>query len=539
MKTYRDILKWGDKREEKVDEATLRIIKQKFDTETLDKVSFLGNEAIELKKESALSVTQIEQLEKICGKENVDTSAFERVNHAYGKYYSDLLNLRQNKVTFPPDAVIYPRSSVEIEELVDFCHHNKIALIPFGGNSSVTRGLEATNGGISLDVTRHLNTILEINELDSTVRVQAGMFGPEFEKQLNAKGYTCGHFPQSFEYSTVGGWVVTKGAGQQSTGYGKIEDMVLALKVVTPVGTINTRSYPRSSQGWDSIHTFMGSEGTLGVLTEVIMKIRKFRPENTSYTSFVFKNFEQATGAMRAIMQSQVGTPYLFRISDPYETDIAFKTKNFDGTFADKFVTALGYKAGQRCLMFVNVEGDKAYTCFVKKQVNKMARKFGAFKIGAKPTIQWLKQRYSSAYLRDPLMDLGIMTDTLESTVLWSNLHQVWKAAHDFASLRPKTVLMVHISHVYENGANLYFTFLSPMQAGNEMDDYTQFHKGLVNAIQGAGGSLSHHHGVGRALAPWMEAQHGVEEMNFYRAVKKYFDPNNIMNPGNMLGLGV
>jgi alkyldihydroxyacetonephosphate synthase len=537
MKTYRDILKWGDKREEKIDEATLRVIKEKFNLQAFEKVSFLGNEQVVVEKKCALSENQIKQLQNICGEDNVLTSDWERANHSYGKYYTDLLLLRKNIVQYPPDAVVYPRSGKEVEQIVKLCQEENIALVPVGGQSSVTRGLEAQNGGIALDLTRHLNKILHINKKDHSIIVQSGMYGPELEKQLNAEGYTCGHFPQSFEFSTVGGWVVTKGAGQQSTGYGKIEDMVLGVKMVSPVASFESKTYPRSAQGWDLIHTVMGSEGTLGIVTEVSLKIRKYQPENASYTSLLFKTFEQATEAMRQIMQSQVGTPYLFRISDPAETDIAFKTKNFNGTFSDKAITKLGYKSGERCLMFVNIEGAKQYTKFVKKQVNKIARRHGAFKLGANPTKHWLKQRYSSAYLRDPLMDFGIMTDTLESTVLWSNLHQVWKAAHTFAAQRPKTVLMVHISHVYENGVNLYFTFLSPMDLSNEMEDYKQFHKGLVDAIQQAGGSLSHHHGVGRALAPWMQNQHGSETMQFYKAVKKHFDPTNIINPGNMLGL--
>ncbi len=532
MKTFRDIFKWGDKHEEKVDEPTLKVIKEKFGLEKLSKVEILGEEEVTLDKKTALKPKQIEFFKQLCGQENVELSDFARAQHAYGKYYTDLLYLRKGIIQYPPDAVIFPRSHREVEQIVEFCQKEKIAIVPFGGNSSVTRGLEAPNGGISLDLTRHLNQIIEINEINSTVSVQAGIMGPDFERQLNLKGYTCGHFPQSFEFSTVGGWAVTKGAGQQSTGYGKMEDMVLALKVVTPQGTIETKDFPRSAQGWDINHTFLGSEGSLGVLTELTMKIRRYQPKNTTFASFVFKNFDDAVNAMREIMQSQHGFPHLFRISDPEETEIAFKTKDFEGSFSDKVLSYLGYKNGERCLMFVNIEGDKAFTHFLKNRIIKTAKKHHALYIGAKPTRQWLEQRYSSAYMRDPLMDLGIMTDTIETAVTWQNLIPLWKAVRQYMKQRPKMVLMTHISHAYENGANLYFIFLAPMKTGKEIEDYVQLHKGLVDTITANGGSLSHHHGVGRVLAPWFEKMHGSTNLQLYKAVKQSLDPKNIMNPG-------
>ena len=532
MKTYRDIFKWGDKREEKVDEATLNVIKEKFKDYKPVKINLLGDKEVVLEKKTGLSKKQLDFFIQLCGKENVEVSDFARANHSYGKYYTDLLYLRKGIVNFPPDAVIYPENSKQIEKIISYCNQEKIAITPWGGNSSVTRGLEAQKGGITLDLTKHMNQIIEINETNSTVTVQAGIMGPEFEKQLNEKGYTCGHFPQSFEYSTVGGWAVTKGAGQQSTGYGKMEDMVLSMQVITPKGNFQTKDFPRSAQGWDLNHTFMGSEGTLGVLTQLTMKIRSYNPQNTSFASFVFKNFEDATMAMREIIQGQHGFPHLFRISDPEETEIAFKTKDFDGSFSDKVLGYLGYKSGERCLMFVNIEGDADFTKFLKSKIIKTAKKHHALYIGAKPTKQWLEQRYSSAYMRDPLMDLGIMTDTIETAVGWDNLYGLWQSVRKYMKSRPDMVLMTHISHVYENGANLYFIFLSPMKKDNEINDYIKLHKGLVDTIVENGGSLSHHHGIGRALAPWMEKMHGKENLELYKAVKKYLDPNNIMNPG-------
>jgi len=235
-------------------------------------------------------------------------------------------------------------------------------------------------------------------------------------------------------------------------------------------------------------------------------------------------------------MQSGVGLPHLFRISDPEETEIAFKTKGFEGTLADRFLRVMGYKSGSRCLMLMAVEGSKGYAKQVKKSVRAICQKQGGFYTGAKPTLKWLDQRYLSAYLRDPLMDLGIMTDTFETAVMWDNLVNVWSSVRNYLKSRPKTVVMVHISHVYENGANLYFTFLSPMEKGNELNDYTEYHKGLVDTIIASGGSLSHHHGVGRSLAPWMQQQLGSNTLGLMQAIKDHLDPKSIMNPGGTLG---
>jgi len=537
--TYRHILKWGDKREESVDHHMITLLREKFSlSEAVFREKYLpGTEEIRALKPPVLKPSQIDFLENICGSDNISTDDLSRVRYSCGKFYGELLDLRLNLVPDPPDAVVSPRSHDEVERIIRFCSDEKIAVVPSGGRSSVTGALRAPQGGIALDLTKHLNKIIRINTINKTVTVQAGIYGPAFEEELNRHGYSCGHFPQSFEYSTVGGWISARGAGQASTGYGKIEDMVVALKAVTPAGAIETKEFPRTAQGWDIYRLFAGAEGTLGVITEATLHIFNYAPQNTSSAAFIFRSFEKAVETMRTMIQSEYGRPHLFRISDPAETDIAFRTSGFDGTFADNMLKRLGFKTGSRCLMFVTVEGEKDYTRFVLQKIRKTARKGKGMYIGTSPVRKWLDQRYSSAYMRDPLMDLGIMTDTLETAVTWEKLLQVWSAAHEYVNARPDAFLMIHISHVYENGANLYFTFLSPMEKGNECNDFTLFHKGLIDTILASGGSISHHHGVGRVLAPWMEGHLGKNTMELFRAVKKHLDPDNIMNPGGTLGL--
>ncbi|MEA2106862.1 MAG: FAD-binding oxidoreductase [Bacteroidota bacterium] len=268
MYTYRDIFKWGDKRKASIDEGTLKVVKEKFEYNDSDihQMHLSGDRRVHLDKPCNLDKKMIEQLTAIVGEENIETDDYSRASHAHGKYYAELLWLRKGEVLTPPDAVIYPRNEDDIIKIIAFCQENTIAITPQGGQSSVTRGVETTKGGISLDLTKHMNKVLEVNEINATATVQPGMYRPAFESYLNNYGqkYSCGHFPQSFEYSTVGGWVAAKGAGQASTGYGKIEHMVLSLRVVTPKGIIETKTYPASAQGWDIHPLFWGSEGTLG-----------------------------------------------------------------------------------------------------------------------------------------------------------------------------------------------------------------------------------------------------------------------------------
>ena len=538
-KTYRSIFKWGDKREQKLEKGIVDLIKEKFQYTDADfgKKVYYGDQQVHLHQKPRIPERICQKLSAISGSENVLNDDYSRASHALGKFYADLLYLRKGEVLAPPDLVIMPRTEDEIRQILALCQRENIAITPVGGLSSVTRGVETPRGGISLDLTRHLNKIIDMNTVNATVRVQPGIYGPVLEKYLNERGYTCGHFPQSFEYSTVGGWVAARGAGQASTGYGKIEDLVLALSVITPTGTIDSKVFPASAEAWDLNKIFIGSEGTLGVITGITLKIRKYRPRNTVYASFVFKGFDSATQAMREIMQAGTGFPHIFRLSDPVETSTAFKMKGFDNSFSDRFLKMKGYRPDERCLMFVSMEGDRDFARLLKRKIKKIAAKYGSFYTGSKPVRAWLEQRYESAYLRDPLMDAGIMTDTVETAVTWDKLIPLWTSVRNYLESRKKTHVMAHISHVYENGANLYFTFLSPMKPGNEIEDYLQYHRGLIDVIQANGGSLSHHHGIGRALAPWMKQEMGKTAMGLLQAIKDHLDPKGIMNPGNTLGL--
>ncbi len=538
MSNTRKIFKWGSLAvEETLPSHTRHFLESTFPVSSSFKASFpKGHPKLNELKKSKLSIQTLAKFKKITGIETFSVDPEVRARHSIGKFYSEILNARFGKVDSVVDAVLHPKTEDEVEKIVILASQQKTPIIPFGLGSSVTRALEAPKGGISMDLSL-LDKIIDFNAIDCTVTVQSGISGPALESFLNEKGFTCGHFPQSFEFSTVGGWIAAKGAGQASTGYGKMEDILLAVTVVTPEGKIKSKPYPASSIGPDIFKLFLGSEGSFGVITSATLKIRKFNPENSTKGSFIFKDFISAVETMREVMQGGFGKPHFFRIQDPEETEISFHMSGLNGGKEDKFLSLIGYKSGQRSLMHVIIDGDPDYTKFVFKKIKKIAKRRGAFSTGKSPVEKWLHQRYSSAYLRDSLMDEGIRIDTIETAVTWHELHDLWFNTRKYIKSFPNTACMVHISHAYENGANLYFIFISPMQERNEISSFESFHKGLIDTIHKNGGSLSHHHGIGRLLSPWMEKEIGSVSLKVLSSLKKTFDPKGIMNPGGLLGI--
>jgi alkyldihydroxyacetonephosphate synthase len=277
-----------------------------------------------------------------------------------------------------------------------------------------------------------------------------------------------------------------------------------------------------------------GNEGTFGVLVELTLKVFKYMPENRQRFGFIFPTFQDAINAGREISQAEFGMPAVFRVSDEEETHIGLKLYGIDGTIMDKAMQLRGFKPMKRCLFLGSSEGEIHFTKNVKKLVKKVCRKHGGMYITGLPTKMWEPGRYKDPYLREDLHDYGILIDTLETGVKWDNLHTVHTEVRKFIKARPGTICMTHSSHFYSQGTNLYFIFI---MKDNGVKDYIKFQEGVIESICKNGGSLSHHHGVGKMIAPWMEKHLGKEQMNILRAIKKHLDPNNIMNPGGQLGL--
>lgn len=544
-RSYRSILKWGDPEAFKAPNTKLyELMKETFHMTDDDfKVKQeMGLEEVDYDIPCRLSNDQIAALEAIVGKANVSTDNYDRLSVAYGKTMVDLMRLRKHIVENVPDAVVYPKNREDIIALVKYCCEQKIPMYVYGGGSSVTRGVEAVKGGITLDMRKNFNKVISFSEHNQTITVEAGMSGPKLEETLNnavstlgaKRAYTCGHFPQSFEYSSVGGWAVTRGAGQNSSYYGKIEDIVISQEYVTPIGIIKSDEFPRNATGPSIDQIMMGSEGTFGILTHVTLRVFKYMPENRKKFSYVFNDWENGLNAAREIMQGEFGFPSVFRLSDPEETSIAFRLYGVADTVIDKMLAAKGYKDGKRVLMLGWSEGEKHFSKNVAKQIDKICKKHGAMYTTSIVTKGWEKGRFTDPYLREDMGDYGLMLDTLECSVNWDNFTNVYENVRRFCKSRPDTICMTHMSHFYPQGANLYFIFEAKM---NDLDEYLEYQRGIMDNIQKYGAAMSHHHGIGKMTAPWLEAQIGKNQMDIYRALKQHFDPDNLMNPGGTLGL--
>ena len=501
--------------------------------------------------QSRLSPRDLADLERIFGVDGVRVDRLSRILHAGGKSYRDLIRIRRGEVEHPPDAVVYPGSEAQIGELFAWAKRSRARLIPFGGGSSVTGGVEPVDRppdvpAITLDLAR-LNRVISIDRASHTATAQCGIFGPALEAALNAEGFTLGHFPQSFEFSTLGGWLATRSAGQTSTGYGKIEDMVERVRLVAPRGCLDVKPLPASAAGPDVLQMLIGSEGMLGVIVEATMRIRPL-PEARDYRGVLFHSFEDGAGAIRELMQRGVDVA-MARLSDAEETNVSIALTRAPGTRGAR----LGMRAGQwivhergygfdtSCLMMLGIEGEQARVKRVKKAALEVCKRHGGMNIGQSAGRSWLRERFALPYLRDDLLDRGIMIDTVETAATWSNLPGVYVALKGtleqaIAATGATPLVMTHLSHSYRDGASLYSTFVGA-QRGDPIEQWQPVKRAATEAILAHGGALSHHHGVGRDHAAWLARQHSALAVEAFRALKATFDPEALLNPG-VLGVG-
>ena len=544
-KSFRSIFKYGDPNGFKhPNDRMYQEVKDLLgltDADFKEKVS-TGNEPIEIEEPVQIDAKHIPVFQQIVGADNVSSEVYDRIKYSTGKTAEEAFLLRSKRIGKITDLVLHPRTKQEISEIVKYCDEEGLPIYAYGGGSSVNLGFYPEKGGVTIVLSTHLNKVLEINEVNQSVTVQAGMLGPAFESVLNnapqlysaKRAYTCGHFPQSFEYSSVGGWFVALGSGQQSSYYGDAVDMVLAVEVITPKGTIKTLDYPATASGPKVMDVFAGSEGVYGIVVELTWKIFHHQPENRQYMSFVFPDWESAVDASREVSQGEYGMPAVFRISDADETQFGLKLYGIEGTFFDKLMIFRGYKPHQRCLCIATADGEKSFAVNVKKQTKAICKKHGAMYLGAKAAKQWEHGRYQDPYMREDLMDYGLLIDTLETGVKWDNLHEVHQKVTAFVQQRPGTLCWTHASHFYPQGTNLYFIFLLKE---DDYDAYKTFQRSIINEMIEQGGTPSHHHGVGRMTGAYLEKYLGKEKMDVLLALKNHFDPNNIMNPGGQLGM--
>lgn len=542
--SFRSIFKWGALDQHKnPSPGFLRVIQQELallDSELKEKQK-PGEERVEDTRIPQIPEGDIRLFEQIVGPENMDLHTYERLKYSRGKSMEEILALRENRVDNLCDLVLHPKDKADVKKILALCHEKKIPVHVYSGGSSVTFGLTCPRGGVTLVMSTHMNKLLHFNEKNQTIAVEAGMMGPVYEELLNhaperlgaKKRYTGGHFPQSFEFSSVGGWVVTLGSGQASSYYGDAYDLVISQEYVTPTGSFKTHDYPGTATGPKLNDIMKGSEGCFGVLVAVTMKVFQYHPENSRAFTFMFPDFEKAARAARQICQGEFGMPSILRISDAEETDIAMKMYGLEGGFLDRFMGFKNLNPGQRCLLMGKTDGQRNFAKNVAVQVKKICKANQGLSLTGYPMKKWYKGRFSDPYMRDSLNDFGVLIDTLESSVTWENFHQLHHQVRAYIKSFPHTICMTHASHFYSQGTNLYFIFIAKMK---NLAEFREFQQGIIHRIEANKGSLSHHHGVGRMMAPWMEKHLGKEQMDVLRALKTHFDPNGIMNPG-CLGL--
>jgi alkyldihydroxyacetonephosphate synthase len=478
----------------------------------------------------------------VVGDQAVADDHAARVQHAAGRSYPDLVRLRSGELPAAPDAVVSPSSAAELSSLLGACAEHRIAVVPFGGGTSVVGGVEALTGDHTAAIAvslRRLDKVLDVDTTSLTATLEAGLLGPELERGLGEAGVTLGHFPQSFEYSTVGGWVATRSAGQASTGYGRIDELVEAVHCVTPAGELTTLDAPATAAGPSLRELIVGSEGILGVITQATVRVRPV-PAEQRYEAWSFESFEQGVEAFR-LMEQADASPDVARLSDEEETRLTMALGSSEGLAARlgrTYLRVFGHERG--CLAFTGFDGTPDDVAARRGGAAEILRAGGAVPLGTRPGRSWLRGRFAAPYLRDELMDRGVMVETLETATTWSNLSNLYEAVG--AALRDaltrrgaQPAVMCHVSHLYRSGASLYFTFIAKQEQGAELEQWRVAKRAACDAIAAADGTITHHHAVGRDHRNWMPNEVGDVGIELLRAVKERVDPAGIMNPGKLL----
>jgi len=500
---------------------------------------------------SVATAAFVKTLTGIVGADNVTTDDMARVVHTYGKSIRDLMRVRGNMILRSPDVVIYPADEAEVQQVVDAAVAADAVIIPFGGGSNIAGSLEPMPEEkrtiVSLDLGR-LRKVVSIDAESGLARIQAGAQGPDLEEQLNKQGWTIGHFPDSFTHSTIGGWVATRSSGMQSDKYGDIADIARGLRVVRPGGTLVLRPLPSTSSGPSVREMILGSEGRLGVITEVTAQVHRVPAKRDVYAYF-FPNWEAGITTMQQISESDAA-PSITRISDARETAFTLATSK-DRKGLDKFMAGtllpwiMGRKWGKKnldqiCISFIAYEGSPEHAKRQRKLVERMIRANGGLTIiGTGPGILYDQKKFDTPYLRDFLLDMGAAGDVSETAAPWSKLNQVHDAAYAAAQgaydqIGIKGWIMSHMSHSYHSGACLYFTFAFVFDK-DPIAEYNVVKNAIQQSFVDNEATISHHHGVGVEHSPWLAEDISPEGVAVMGGLFASADPKSNFNPGKIL----
>jgi alkyldihydroxyacetonephosphate synthase len=478
----------------------------------------------EVRLSEPLAEDLLAELRGIVGVAHVLVDHETRLHRTRGKSTPDLLRLRAGDGSDSPDAVVQPGTHEEVAAVIAWAVERHVALVPFGGGTSVVGGLAARRDGfagvVSLDLVR-FDRLLAVDTDSMTATLEPGLRGPQAEALLAEHGLTLGHFPPSFEYASIGGFAVTRSSGQSSAGYGRFDSLVVGLRVATPQGELVLGSSPANAAGPDLREVVMGSEGAFGVVTAVTVRVRHV-PEVRVYETWRLDSFAAGTAAMRAVAQSGV-LPTVLRLSDENETSINLATPD-----------QVGGESGGGCLMITGYEGTQQSVDARRTACSSLLESLGGRSLGEDEG--WSTGRFSGPYLRDSLLDVGVLVETLETVTFWSNLQRVYDAvkAALTGALGEGTLVLCHVSHVYETGASLYFT-VATKQAADPVEQWRAAKAAASDAMIANGASITHHHAVGRDHKPWLAREIGPVGVGILRALKAELDPAGVLNPGVLI----
>ncbi|WP_106617194.1 FAD-binding oxidoreductase [Saccharothrix carnea] len=482
---------------------------------------------------SALSDAARAALDAVVGPGYVRVDRDSRLGRAGGLSYVDLLRQRGDGELAVPDAVVLPASPEQVVEVLKACAEHDVAVVPFGGGTSVVGGVNAWRGDkaavIALDLNR-LDKLVEVDPVSRLAVLQAGLPAPRAERLLAAHGLTIGHVPQSYERATIGGFAATRSAGQASSGYGRFEDMVEGVRLATPVGEWRLGSAPASAAGPDLKQLVVGSEGVFGVITEVVLRVRP-RPEVERYEGFVVDGWERGSDVVRRLAQRRVLAD-VTRLSDVDETEVSLALSGGWKVNALKaYLRARGVR--QPCLLVLGWHG--ASDREVERRRADTLRGLKLVSLGKALGEKWRHGRFNGPRQRDALMEVGVCVETLETATHWSKVSELRAAVRSaLVDALGDCVVMCHISHAYETGASLYFTALAARDAADPIGQWQVAKAAASEAIAGLG-TISHHHAVGADHAPYLEAEIGALGLDVLASVKRTLDPTGVLNPGKLL----
>ncbi|MGI9017919.1 MAG: FAD-binding oxidoreductase [Euzebya sp.] len=463
-----------------------------------------------------------------------------RVDHAGGKSYPDLFRRRQGDALHAPDVVVYPGSHDQVMAVLALAAERGVAVVPFGGGTSVVGGVEPERGDfdtlICLDLSR-MDQLTDLDEESLLATFEPGIKGPDAEAALRRRGYSLGHFPQSYAYASIGGYVATRSAGQSSTGHGRIDQKVHAVRVATPVGELAFGRSPATAAGPDLRQVVIGSEGLLGVITEATLRIHP-APEIEVFQAYATKSFDEGADILRELVQSGIA-PDVCRLSDSDETRVfSQQTEGAKGRAFRGYLKLRGYGSG--CLLILGWDGRRAHVAVRRAAAARVLQAHDTLTLGARPGNAWAHGRFSGPYLRDELMDRGVMVETLETSTTWGNRAKLYEAVrqalHDSLTDRgTPPVVMCHVSHLYQSGCSLYYTWIARQDQGHELQQWREAKMAASQAIMAAGGTITHHHAVGTDHRPYMQAEVGDLGVAMLQALKNTVDPTGILNPGKLI----